>query len=358
MTSTLSRAHSSAISTVLWTGALLIAAVAPASARVETLRWSHPDPSTVGGFRVHYGTTSRTYTQTIDIGKPTPISGVFTYSLSVPDSDTVYVANTAYASGFPDSDYSNEKRFDGIAPPPPVTPPPTPEPPSTPSPAASWFQNFESLATGTAVPGWRDTSANNSFVEDDSLFAVTSLSGNRVLSTSSYDINIHSHLSTAGSGSWSDYELRGRMQISSSVGGVGVTAYSRYPTEDKYYRLRRYKTSAFELSAHGTTPSCSQPITSVVPQPGQWYRFRLEVKPTSSGNSIRAKIWADSAAEPAQWQATCTDDTATRPTSGTIGVWSMGDGAKYWDDLEIIPLSTSTPTPTVPPPAPILLPPQ
>ena len=356
MTSTLSRAHLSTIATALWTGAVLIAFAAPASARVETLRWSHPDPSMVGGFRIHYGTSSRTYIQTIDVGKPTPIGGVYTFSLSVPDADTVYVGATAYGSGFPASDYSNEMRFDGIVPPPPVTPPITPPPPSSPSPAASWFQDFESLATGTVVPGWRDTSANNSFSEDDSLFAVIGLSGNRVLSTSSHDVNIHSHLSTAGSGAWSDYEVRGRMQISSSIGGVGVTSYSRYPTEEKYYRLRRYTTSAFELSAHGTSPTCAQAITGVVPQPGQWYRFRLEVRPTGSGNSIRAKIWPDSTAEPAQWQATCTDTTATRPTSGTIGVWSMGDGSKYWDDLEIIPLSAGALPPTAPPPAPVLLP--
>lgn len=353
MTSMLSRAHSSAIATALWTGASLIALAAPASARVETLRWSHPAASTVGGFRVHYGTTSGTYTQTIDIGMPTATAGVYTYALSVPDTATVYVASTAYKSGFPNSGYSNEKRFDGIAPPPPPEPPPPP-----PSPAASWSQNFEAVATGTAVPGWRDTGANNGFNENDALLAVTSLSGNRVLSTSSTEVNIHSHLSTTGSDAWSNYELRGRMQVSSSTGGVGVTAYSRYPTEDKYYRLRRYKTSAFELSAHGTSPSCSQPITGVVPQPGQWYRFRLEIKPTGSSNSIRAKVWLSSSAEPAQWQASCTDSTATRPTAGTVGVWSMGDGSKYWDDLEVIPLSAGTPTPTTPPPAPILLPPQ
>ena len=57
-----------------------------------------------------------------------------------------------------------------------------------PSPGSSCSQDFESLSTGTAVPGWRDTSANNSFSEDDSLFAVTDLSGNRVLSTSSPDV--------------------------------------------------------------------------------------------------------------------------------------------------------------------------
>ena len=50
-------------------------------------------------------------------------------------------------------------------------------------------------------------------------------------------------------------------------------------------------------------------------------------------------------AEP-DWQVNCTDASGARLTSGRIGVWSMGSGEKYWDDLQVEALGT----PTVPEP--------
>lgn len=364
MTSMLIPARWSVLAAGLWTAAFLLGSVAPASARVETLRWSHSTPADVDGFRVHYGTASRSYTTMIDMGKPTPVDGVYSYDLSVPDTAAVYLATTAYGNGFAESDYSNEKLLAASGtepepepePEPAPTPTPTPTPEPTPTPGAAWSQNFESSATGTAVPAWLDTGANNSLSEDDSLFAVTDLSGNRVFSTSSTATNIHSHYAGTGSRDWSHYELRGRMRISSSSGGIGVTVYSQFPTEDKYYRLRRFQgATAFELVGHGTTPICEQPTTGLIPAPGQWIRFRLEVTPVAGGNSIRAKTWTESESEPVAWQASCIDDSSNRPVAGTIGVWAMGAGAKYWDDLEVIPLAEK-PVPTAPPPPPVLLP--
>lgn len=376
MTSMLIPVRWSAVAAALWTGAFLLGSAAPANARVETLRWSHSDPVNVDGFRVHYGTASRSYTTTLDLGKPTPINGVYSYDLSVPDTATVYVATTAYGAGFLESDYSGERQLAGPEPepepdpepepepepepdpdpePPPPTPPPT-TPPTAPTPGAQWSQDFESSATGTAVPAWRDTGANNSFNEDDSIFSVTDVAGNRVLSTSSTSSNIHSHYTGTGSSEWSHYELRGRMQVSAATGGIGVTVYSQFPTEDKYYRLRRYHGAlAFELVGHATDTVCTPVSTGVAPQAGQWIRFRLEVAPTAAGNSIRAKTWPESASEPLGWQASCVDAGADRPTAGTIGVWAMGPGSKYWDNLEVIPLADK-PVPLAPPPPPVLRP--
>ncbi len=348
MTSMLIPARWSVVAAGLWTGIFLLASAAPASARVETLRWSHSTAADVDGFRVHYGSASRSYTTTITVGKPTPVDGVYSYNLSVPDDATVYVATTAYGDGFLESDYSNEKLFAGSE------TEPEPEPPPTPTPGAQWSQDFESSATGTAVPAWRDTGANSSLSEDDSLFAVSDLAGNRVFSTSSGSSNVHSHYAGTGSEDWFHYELRGRMRKSSLEGGIGVTVYSQFPQADIYYRLRTFNGGAFEMSPHpnGAAVSCDPATTGVLPQANTWYRFRLRVAPLAGANSIQAKAWPDGTSEPAPWQITCTDARSNRPTGGTIGVYHSGPGTSQWDDFAVIPLGA----PTQPPPPPVLLP--
>ena len=80
-----------------------------ASARTERLRWVHPQPATVDGFRVYYGTASGVYTSQVDVGiPPTDAEQAFVYDLEVPDAATVYVAVTAIGGGL-ESDLSNEK---------------------------------------------------------------------------------------------------------------------------------------------------------------------------------------------------------------------------------------------------------
>jgi hypothetical protein len=81
-----------------------------ASARTETLRWTHPGAD---GYRVHYGTETGVYTSHIDVEIPATDPGeahaVFVYDLDVPDTETVYVAVTAYAEGL-ESIPSNEQK--------------------------------------------------------------------------------------------------------------------------------------------------------------------------------------------------------------------------------------------------------
>jgi hypothetical protein len=82
---------------------------AAAQTRVETVRWWHPNPSAVDGYKVYYGTSSGSYTTSTDVGIPaTDSQGAYTYGLSVPSSQTVYIAITAYA-GNQESPFSNEK---------------------------------------------------------------------------------------------------------------------------------------------------------------------------------------------------------------------------------------------------------
>lgn len=105
-------------------GAALVLAASSAGARTENLRWYHDDPGLVSGYKVHWGPSQGSYTTTINVGKPTPDGdGVVSYTISVPDEQTVHVAVTAF-DGDGDSPFSNEKVYQGDAPPPPDPPDP------------------------------------------------------------------------------------------------------------------------------------------------------------------------------------------------------------------------------------------
>ena len=77
----------------------------------------------------------------------------------------------------------------------------------------------------------------------------------------------------------------------------------------------------------------------MIPVPNEWYWFRIQVEDTGGRTEIRAKVWPDGTGEPADWQVDCYDDSPTRLTAGTIGLWGYSSGSKYWDDLTVTPLT-------------------
>jgi hypothetical protein len=91
---------------------LLVAAAA--SARTEVLRWQHPSVSTVAGFKVYVGNAPGVYQTTLDVGMPAASSGVHSYSLQVPDANTVYVSVSAYGPTGLEGPKSNEKQRLGM----------------------------------------------------------------------------------------------------------------------------------------------------------------------------------------------------------------------------------------------------
>jgi hypothetical protein len=97
---------------VLAAACLLVAAAA--SARTEQLRWQHPAATTVAGFKVYVGNAPGVYQTTLDVGMPPAASGVYTYSLQVPDANTVYVAVSAYGPTGLEGVKSNEQRRLGL----------------------------------------------------------------------------------------------------------------------------------------------------------------------------------------------------------------------------------------------------
>ncbi len=199
-------------------------------------------------------------------------------------------------------------------------------------------ENFENYEAGKDPDFWMDTVRHNSFREDASLFKTKAVGNNIAFVTDSVDPNIHSHYDGDGALDWTNYIYTGRMFITSTGGGIGVTFNSKFPSgKNVYYRLRRYEQEPkFHIAPHGT--SVNGDIDSeVIPVANSWYRFRIEVEDTGAQTNIRAKIWKDGEEEPIEFQIDAYDDSGTRITTGTVGVWSMGKGSKYFDDLQVRP---------------------
>ncbi len=202
-----------------------------------------------------------------------------------------------------------------------------------------YAEDFQGYATGADPAGWYDTRAGNSMRQDNRLFKVYDLPGDKVFGTQSTEKNIHSHYVGVGSKEWSDLRFRGRMMMTSAAGGLGVTAYSQYADRDVYYRLRRYGDTSFHLAPHpnSTVRLEGDTQTNVKPKPNLWYWFVLEVVDTGARTEIRAKVWPDGTDEPADWQVNAWHKDSGRLLNGRIGLWSYSSGSKYWDDLVVEP---------------------
>ncbi|MCF6264732.1 MAG: hypothetical protein L3J24_14255, partial [Xanthomonadales bacterium] len=211
---------------------------------------------------------------------------------------------------------------------------------------ASLQTTFGSDSVGSSPTDWYDSAANNSMVNDDSLFSIMSIGGQSVFGTTETSAtNIHSHYVGLGNDGWSNYQYTGRLRISGASDTIGLTFFSDYPNSDRYYRLRREGNSAFYISPHGTGIECTGTSnTGVTPAANTWYRFTIQAEDMGDRTAVRAKVWAEGSAEPASWQADC-EDTGSRLTMGTIGIWSViegnDSGNKYWDDLRVEPITST-----------------
>ncbi len=321
---------------------LLMFSSADAAARIETFNWGHPTPGQVEGFTLHYGTSPGVYDMTVDCGSS------FSHSLIVPDSETIYVAVSAYnmtsgvisplsneivrvgdAGGNRGPGEGSDRRGGGGN--------------SGGGGGADWFENLESVALGTNLPGWRDTGPDKSLIEDDSLFDVVELGGNRVLRTTSTENYIHSHYLGSDSATWRNYQIRGRFLATDVQAKGGLTSHSSYSSEDSYYSVgTHWLTGEFQITGAPspwiTTHAgfqCSSKGTGVFVDPNVWYGLVLSVDIGDQRTDLRAKAWAEGDGEPTAWQAHCWGNHPNLPSQGTIGVWSGSQGAKYWDDLSV-----------------------
>ena len=321
---------------------LLVAGVA--SAREEVLRWTHPDASGLARFQALVGSSPGNYGAPISLGLPQPdAQGVYSASISVADDANVYVAMQAVDSAGVASFPSNER----------YRPSPTAPPPDGGSGGTSDISPTPtSLAQGVQIPAdpnatlrfdfnsgtasnWLDTESDNSMTANDTLFTVGSVGNDPALRTTSTATNIHSHF-VGSPNNLNNLVYTGRMATDDSGGGVGVTAYSQYPTADIYYRLRSERAgNPFVLAGH--PHNCSgNDNTGVVLRENTWYEFELSITNESVGTRISAKVWKQGDSKPSSAQAECVDSSPSRNLLGTIGVWSMRSGGKYWDDLQVV----------------------
>jgi len=345
----LARARSaSGLGLAVFTASLL--AGSAAYARTEVLRWTHSRPADVQRWEARVGLNSGGNDQILTLANPTvDAQGVYQSSITVADDVTVYIALVAVSNQGEVSPRSGEQRRapadsgGGGGGETPLGAGQT----IPPSPNSLVRRDFSTNAPGTAVSGWVDTGASYATAVNDGLFGVVDVGGNRTLATASTANDIHSHLSPPPS-SFSNSTFSGRLALTSAAGSAGVTSYSQLPTQARYYRLGSTAGGAFTIAGLPTL-SCPNPSTGVVPQVNAWYVFELTVTSESSQNRIQAKVWRQGDSEPTGPQAECLDTSSSRSTNGTIGVWSGGEGQKYWDDLEVTPLTPTGPTTLAPP---------
>jgi hypothetical protein len=350
----------------------LLPCTSVADAATVTIAWDKNSESDVVGYRMHYGIVSDSYDYSVDVGNFTScsISGLkegTTYyfaataynsnniesSPSVELAHMITVANTdgggtsdndqtSPAVADPDdSDTGSGGTNDGISDGSEVDNRNSSSDPGSNLTGEPYnIESFEAYVAGENPVDWLDTAAKNSMREDDRLFKVFDLGGEKVFGTKSTKTNIHSHYSGTGIETAFGYEYTGRMMMTAAKSGIGVTFFSQYPNADAYYRLRRYNNKSFHIAPHPDGKNISGDTdTGLVPVPNKWYRFRVRVEDTGSRTEIKARVWADGKSEPADWQIDAWDDSGTRLTEGTFGVWSYSSGSKYWDDLAVEPMS-------------------
>jgi hypothetical protein len=110
-----------------------------------TLAWDANVETDLGGYRVHYGTASQSYTSHVDVGNLTSIT------LSTLNSGTYYFAVTAYNSGGDESDYSNEVSATIAA--------------SDTTPPVISGLSVTSVTSSSATVGWNTNESSDSQVE-------------------------------------------------------------------------------------------------------------------------------------------------------------------------------------------------
>ncbi|NLE75872.1 MAG: hypothetical protein GX605_03850 [Chloroflexi bacterium] len=149
--------------------------------------------------------------------------------------------------------------------------------------------------------------------------------------------NSYTHYSARAAMGWHDYTVRGIMKRPNASAGMGVTVYSQLPDgPDRYYRLRTYEEQpTFHIAPHGAAITSGTVDTGVVAEPGKEFAFALQVETRPEGTWVRAKAWPADGAEPQEWQAACLDDSDSRLTSGTVGLWAVGTGERWFSALKV-----------------------
>jgi len=94
----------------------------------------------------------------------------------------------------------------------------------------------------------------------------------------------------------------------------------RVGTDDYRARVKTLSTGVVQLQLmHGATSLKTQNVADLTYTTGSALQLRVQVT-GSAPTTIRAKVWALGAPEPAAWQSTVTDSTAAMQASGAVGL--------------------------------------
>ena len=206
-------------------------------------------------------------------------------------------------------------------------------------------EDFNTFVVGDNPPDWLD---QNSTLVNGDYFQVMTMGTDQGFGTSSAQTSLHSHFNAGLWNTWSNYEFTGRVLFTDDSAGVGMTFYSQYPNgEDRYHRLIRYANEPqWRLAPRGTLISDGTSQVNMTVAVNTWYNFKIRVETLADRVTIKARIWAEGTAEPGWWQIDAYDGAATRPTAGTVGLWTMGPGTKIFDDLAVTSVDSVPPPPT------------
>ena len=209
------------------------------------------------------------------------------------------------------------------------------------TPEFLYTEDFSDFASGGHLTGWTDRSNRLASGGPEYFYrTIPDGEGEEVLFT--YTLagqNFTSHLVSAGSESWTDYEFSGRLMTPYAPTPQGVLIYDRLSLGGGAIALLKdAETSIFKIRKLGYPDArcLGEPNTGFIAQPTLWSRFRIRVKQGEFGLRVLAKLWTMLDPEPDGWQADCRLDSSAALPSGSIGVWASAWGASFWDDFEVI----------------------
>ncbi len=191
----------------------------------------------------------------------------------------------------------------------------------------------------TITAGWgnAETGGPWTLVGGNTRFTIADGTGNHVIEAGR---TVSSALGTVASTST---DLQTTMSLDRLSGEVYATVSGRLIGAADYgARIKVLSTGAVQLHLErSATLLVGGTVAGLTAAPGQKLRIRLQVDGTAP-TTLRAKVWANGAPEPAAWQFTTTDNTAGLQAAGGIRLQSYvsaavtgGPMTVRWDDFAV-----------------------
>jgi RHS repeat-associated protein len=220
-----------------------------------------------------------------------------------------------------------------------------------PPPEVTFSDGFQAYGTQANPPGWIDNSIGQPRPEAQGLYKtwpdpLDKKNPNVVYGTkqsSGQPQGNHPRIGTFSTHAPKTFSARGRFEYSGRLlrtnddTRIGLTFLSSYPESDRYYLIGLWSTPSgrltmqlFGFGAGALTGTVDSDVSIDV---NKWYRFLIQVDDADGSTKIRARFWQEGTAEPQTFAIDAADATASRLTSGRIGIWSAVKGEAYVDDL-------------------------